>query len=267
MKKITVALRNSRKTSGKALSEMNEVRVEVSKDGGKCATFVKDSPEVRFWKEAISEMAILANSVVAQYLSASGFAIYRTCSYEGEGESAIDVMQNIIKNGVAADYVYSSASHDLVGKEEYCHFTSPIRRATDVICHFILKAIFQGKPLPFTEEEVISMTASLNTIARQDKKIYFADRKFRTVQAIADLITKRGKCNLTCKVMGWSGRFLNLMFTRVDEFAIYITWTYKRNEFSGKEGDETTVELTEYTIPDNKFDQGIFPDLDRVFLD
>ena len=42
-----------------------------------------------------------------------------------------------------------------------------------------------------------------------------------------------------------------------------FTWL---KTFVGKEGDEKTFELEKYVIPNSNFDQGIFPDLDELFL-
>ena len=51
------------------------------------------------------------------------------------------MITEIITKGIKADYLSNSESHDLVGMPEYCHFTSPIRRLADCICHYLLKYI------------------------------------------------------------------------------------------------------------------------------
>ena len=53
----------------------------------------------------------------------------------------------------------NAESHGLVGIPEYCHFTSPIRRVADCICHFLLKYIHltPNVDCPFGENELVTL--------------------------------------------------------------------------------------------------------------
>lgn len=57
------------------------------------------------------------------------------------------------------------ARHFSLGLDTYTQVTSPIRRYTDLLTHFQIKAHLRGDPLPFSAEQVQELTASLSTTA------------------------------------------------------------------------------------------------------
>lgn len=95
-------------------------------------------------------------------------------------ESEVDTL--IIRSQMQAKYAPLNSGHFGLGFEEYTHFTSPIRRYSDLIVHRLLKAINAGD----TEEgsyvlrniEALSMTISIKE--RESSKIEneFMDRKY-----------------------------------------------------------------------------------------
>ena len=109
-------------------------------------------------KQMIAEFAIYANAFVGQYLNAHlhGVGIFRTCdvsdwlqTVDGNIRGA-DLLNRIVTEGIQADYLSRCASHDLVGMSEYCHFTSPLRRLADCVCHYLLKTrAFEKYPSVF----------------------------------------------------------------------------------------------------------------------
>ncbi len=78
----------------------------------------------------IAEFAIFANSFVGEYLKIHlNTGIFRTCVAKEwldsiqTSISSEEMLQEIITNGIKADYISNIQSHDLVGIPEYCHFT------------------------------------------------------------------------------------------------------------------------------------------------
>jgi len=76
------------------------------------------------------------------------------------------------------------ARHATLGLDRYCQVTSPIRRYTDLMGHFQLKAHLRGAELPFTPTEMPEIIASVANAAyeammveRQTKK-YWAMNTF-----------------------------------------------------------------------------------------
>ena len=63
-------------------------------------------------------------------------------------------MNRIIDEGIKAEYLSNESSHDLVGMPIYCHFTSPMRRVSDCICHFLIKAYVSKSGYQWNTEEL-----------------------------------------------------------------------------------------------------------------
>ena len=110
--------------------------------------YKNDNYEIQM-KQMIAEFAILANSFVGEYLKLNldGKGIFRTCEAKEllsnmYNLSGNELLNEIIMNGIQAEYLSQNRSHDLVGMPEYSHFTSPIRRLSDCVCHYLLKYIY-----------------------------------------------------------------------------------------------------------------------------
>lgn len=57
------------------------------------------------------------------------------------------------------------ARHATLGLDRYSQVTSPIRRYTDLLAHFQLKAHLRGEPLPFSSTEMTELTQGASTAA------------------------------------------------------------------------------------------------------
>ena len=133
-------------------------------------------------KQMIAEFAIFGNSSVGEYLKNTlNTGIFRTCEAKewldntSSNITGEEMIQQIIVNGITADYLSSVKSHDLVGMPEYCHFTSPIRRLADCICHYLLKYIYLRNKntaieIPFTEHELETLSGRCLQVTKKDKK-------------------------------------------------------------------------------------------------
>lgn len=59
------------------------------------------------------------------------------------------------------------ARHSSLGLELYTQVTSPIRRYTDLLAHFQLKAHLRGDPLPFSREQMLEIIYSVSSAASE----------------------------------------------------------------------------------------------------
>lgn len=92
-----------------------------------------------------------------------------------------EIDQMIIKAQSKAQYASKAQEHFALGFEFYTHFTSPIRRYSDLFLHRILKAILQNhRQIDFLMSHADMLCAFLNDQERKIAKmeISFKDRKF-----------------------------------------------------------------------------------------
>ena len=68
-----------------------------------------------------------------------------------------------------AEYSSKISSHDLVGSEIYCHFTSPIRRVIDCVCHILIKSYYVNCELPWTKQELENISKHCCSISKREK--------------------------------------------------------------------------------------------------
>ena len=110
----------------------------------------------------------------------------------------------------------------------YTHFTSPIRRFSDCLCHFLLKYIYlkkignnvQNVANPFTEPELKNMIKEVHIKTKQNKKISYLDQKFRKIQAMFCLLQnihqKQNKYIIAeCEIVSYKSGFVNILITHI----------------------------------------------------
>ena len=204
---ISNALFNIRKekTKGTVLSELSNAYIKYEENN---VYLYEDTYQEKQMKNMIAEFAIFANSFVGEYLKIHlNTGIFRSCiakEWLNTLETTIsgeDMLQEIITNGIKADYISSIQSHDLVGMPEYCHFTSPIRRLSDCVCHYLLKFIhIKNKNIkitpPFNKEQLDNLSNICLKENKKDKKNQYLDIKFRLLQVMANMIYKNGNINI-----------------------------------------------------------------------
>lgn len=227
----------------------------------------------------IEEFAIFANTFVGKYLTIhfDGTGIFRSCdasSITGKESnlSGDELLHFIVTNGIRADYVSSVASHDLVGSDEYTHFTSPIRRASDCVCHYILKYLFLKKrnpylQPPFCEEKLKMISNMCLSKTKSSKKIQYTDTKFRIIEAMNRMIHSSLEKNIKIDyyITGYISGFVNLIITRVGDFPVYLSYSLKRNSFNGSIDNKKIFSLKVGTVNcKGKFDEGSIPELDNI---
>jgi exoribonuclease R len=251
---ITQGVKLSEVNASYPVFEKDQVRLRISKKGEKQM------------KEMIAEFAIFANSFVGEYLKIHlNVGIFRTCDASAwlqdvyQGISGQELLKEIISNGIKADYLSHMSSHDLVGMAEYCHFTSPIRRLADCVCHYLLKCIHLNLPMPFTESELEQYANRCLTVTKQDKKTQYLDIKFRLLQVIHNMLLAGKHVVLEYYVTSYSGLFLNVIISKIHSMETFQT-SFGCEATKGSVGCFTTFDVhMSYTLRVKKYKNPIEP--------
>jgi len=275
--KIAETLKNKRSLKTKG-TKLNEVSTAYPLYETNNVDLYEDTKQERLMKQMIAEFAIFANSFVGEYLKINlNTGIFRTCIAnewlqtvysEISGE---ELLQEIITNGIRADYMSTVDSHDLVGMPEYCHFTSPIRRLSDCICHYLLKFIhFKHKnyEIPFSEIELNQLATKCLTITRTEKKNQYLDIKFRLLQVMDNMISKNQKIDIEYYITSYSGLFLNIIICKINRFYVHMSYILRvRNYLKDINPKEKhSVSITHVNCFTN-YDENTIPELDRRILE
>ena len=267
-------VRRSKKTKGVRLNELSTSYPIYTEDS---VYLYEDTLEERLMKQMIAEFAIFANSFVGEYLKINlNTGIFRTCNANEWLQtvyneiSGHELLQEIITNGIRADYMANIESHDLVGMPEYCHFTSPIRRLSDCVCHYLLKYIyFKDKydSIPFSENELDHLATKCMNATRSEKKTQYLDIKFRLLQVMHNMVHENESINIQYYITGYSGLFLNIIICNINSFHVHMSYTLRvRNynkEINPKE--KHTINITQVNCFIN-FDEKTLPQLDAHVL-
>ena len=263
----------SRKTKG---IKLNELSMAYPKYIGDDIDLYVDSEGEKKVKQMIAEFAIFANSFVGEYLKINlNMGIFRTCQASDwlknlySDISPEDMIKEIITNGIQADYLSSADSHDLVGMPEYCHFTSPIRRLADCICHYLLKYIHLKNELtsPFNEQELVVLADKCLIATKKDKKNQYLDIKFRLLQVMSKFVERKSSINIEYYITSYKGLFLNLIISKIDEYNVHMSYTLRVSNYKKEINPKirNSLSITKI-ICFTKYDQGTIPELDNELL-
>jgi len=276
--KISNALQLLRgeKTIGIKLNEVSQsYPVYVN---GIPSIYKSDDYEIRM-KQMIAEFAILANSFVGEYLKLNldGKGIFRTCDAKEllssmYNLSGIELLNEIIMNGIQAEYLSHNSSHDLVGMPEYSHFTSPIRRLSDCVCHYLLKYIYLRKNssnlvIPFSNDDLSSLSNKCLYAGKNMKKIQYKDIKFRLIHTMFNMLLTRENITLIYFITSYSGLFLNIIICKIDDHDVHMSYTIRSRKFNGEiNNSHNSVKITKVNCLQN-YDEGCIPELERHILE
>jgi len=263
----------ARKTKG---IKLNDLSMAYPKYIGDDIYLYVDSEGEKKVKQMIAEFAIFANSFVGEYLKINlNMGIFRTCQANEwlknlySDISPEDMIKEIITNGIQADYLSNAESHDLVGMPEYCHFTSPIRRLADCICHYLLKYIhLKGKvECPFDEMELMLLADQCLRATKRDKKNQYLDIKFRLLQVMNKMVERKSSIIIEYYITSYKGLFLNLIISKIDEYNVHMSYTLRVPDYKKEINPKIRNSLIITKINCfTKYDQGTIPELEEELL-
>lgn len=266
----------SGKTKGTVL---NEVSIAFPRYDDTHLYLYSDKKEEISMKQMIAEFAIFANTFIGEYLKINfeGRGIFRICNAKEWLNTVYpeitgpELLNEIIVNGIKAEYISTVKPHDLVGAPEYTHFTSPIRRLSDCVCHYLLKYIHLRRvnptlPVPFSNDQLRKYSDDCLRINKSMKNIQYRDTKFRLIETMRDMLQLKDTIDIQYYVSSYTGRFLNIIINRINEHTVYLSYTLRISDLQVEYvlREEKHMTITEANSI-GKFDEGGIPELDALF--
>ncbi|HEY9806788.1 MAG TPA: ribonuclease R family protein, partial [Candidatus Obscuribacterales bacterium] len=127
-------------------------------------------------RQLVAEMMILAGEVAARYGQAHNLAIPFRNQTQPElppDEELLQLPAGPVRSCAIrrcmprSEMSITPARHASLGLATYTQVTSPIRRYTDLLAHFQIKAHLRGTPLPFSADEMKELLMSVSAVAQE----------------------------------------------------------------------------------------------------
>jgi exoribonuclease II len=195
-----------------------------------------DSPS----RQVVAEMMILAGEVAARYGKANNIPL----PFRGQPQPELPPDEELLQ--LPAGFVRACAMrrcmpksemsitplrHAGLGLDTYTQATSPIRRYSDLLTHFQLKAHLRGEVLPFSAEQlkevmmtVTSITQEVTMVERQTNRYYALEYLRRHPEQV---------WNVT--VLMWLREDSNLALILLEDLGLQLPMIFKRSVNLGEQ--------------------------------
>ncbi|EDX86422.1 RNB-like protein [Synechococcus sp. PCC 7335] len=142
-------------------------------------------------REMVAEMMILTGEIAARYGEDNKIPLPFRAQPQPELPPEEELMQleagwvrdsAIRRCMTRSEMNITPARHATLGLDRYCQVTSPIRRYTDLMGHFQIKAHLRGADLPFTPVEMPEIIASVSNAAYEAVMVERQTKKYWAIE-------------------------------------------------------------------------------------
>jgi ribonuclease R len=253
---ISKALFKNRCGTGKILNDFIVALPKYNTQSLKWELYAPDNKTKKL-QNMIAEFAILANQIIAENLE-NKFKLNTTpmlnriCDSGIETENPRLFLENIIKNETKAKYTTENKNHEMIDNKIYTHFTSPLRRASDCLVHYILR----NENIEI--DELANSCNIINEIARQDKKRQYNEIKKYTLIAMNEM---HKPILVKFRVISHNGIFLNMIMTNINNFNVQISISIRTK--ITLDSKDLQLEINNINLME-KYDNQIIPELNQL---
>lgn len=161
-----------RRSQGSINIHMPEFSIKVTPDNQISIELLDDSQA----RQLVAEMMILAGEVAGRYCQDHNLPVPFRSQPQPELPSEEELLQlpagpvrfcALRRCMPRSETGITAVRHASLGLDAYTQVTSPIRRYTDLLTHFQLKAHLRGESLPFAREEMQAILYSVATSAQE----------------------------------------------------------------------------------------------------
>lgn len=240
----TWALRREewRKAQGSINIHMPEAVIKVKNDQEIIIDVLDDSRS----RQLVAEMMILAGEVAGRY----GQTHQIPLPFRGQPQPELPSEEELLQLPAGpvrfcamrrcmprSEMSITPARHAGLGLETYTQVTSPIRRYTDLLAHFQLKAHLRGDPLPFSAEQLQEVMLSVTTAAYEATLVERQTNRYWGLEYLrrhADQVWQ-------ALVLRWLREHENLGLILLEDLGLELVMRFKR---SVSLGDRLEVQVS-----------------------
>jgi exoribonuclease II len=222
-------LRNQwRLSQGSININMPESTVKVI-DGEVSIDLIEDNRARRL----VAEMMILAGEVAAKYGQDNGLPL----PYRGQPQPELPPEEELILIPVGparscavrrcmpkSEMGTTPARHASLGLNTYSQVTSPIRRYTDLLAHFQIKAHLRGDELPFTVERLQEIMLGLGTNIYEANMVERQTNRYWTLE----YLNRSGDREWDALFLRWLREDESLALILIEELGVELAMKFNR---------------------------------------
>ncbi|MEH2121013.1 ribonuclease catalytic domain-containing protein [Nostoc sp.] len=195
-----------------------------------------DSPS----RQLVAEMMILAGEVAARYGKAHNIPL----PFRGQPQPELPPDEELLL--LPAGFVRACAMrrcmpksemsitplrHAGLGLDTYTQATSPIRRYSDLLTHFQLKAHLRGEVLPFSAEQLKEVMMTVSTITQE---VTMVERQTNRYYAL-EYLRRHPEETWDVTVLMWLREDSNLALILLEDLGLQLPMTFKRSVNLGEQ--------------------------------
>jgi exoribonuclease-2 len=202
-------LRRNRIRHGAVIFDQKEPLIHLREENGETRVDLEVAPEYPRAQLMVSEIMILANSVLSDWAGTRGLPLFHRCqdislpsSYAGEWTDPVE-MHQIIREMTGSRLDIRPRPHTSLGVSGYAPISSPLRRYVDFLNLAQIRTHLLGDPPLWDEDRMESMLPHLSARSQAVARI----QKFRT------RYWKLLYCQRWCSFRDWEGIVLEVADT------------------------------------------------------
>ncbi|MBU7586749.1 MAG: VacB/RNase II family 3'-5' exoribonuclease [Nostoc sp. TH1S01] len=195
-----------------------------------------DSPS----RQLVAEMMILAGEVAARYGQTHNIPL----PFRGQPQPELPPEEELIQ--LPAGFVRACAMrrcmpksemsitpvrHAGLGLDTYTQATSPIRRYSDLLTHFQLKAHLRGEVLPFSAEQLKEVMMTVSTITQE---VTMVERQTNRYWAL-EYLRRHPEQIWSVTVLMWLREDSNLALILLEDLGLQLPMIFKRSVTLGEQ--------------------------------
>lgn len=227
----TAKLRRSwRKSRGAIDIQMPESSIKVKPDG----EVTVELQEISRARQLVAEMMILAGEVAGRYCQEQDIPV----PFRGQPQPELPPDEELLL--LPAGPVRACAvrrcmprsemgitpnRHASLGLDVYSQVTSPIRRYTDLLTHFQLKAHLRGDSLPFTRERMQEIIYSVASSAQEATSVERQTNRYWSLE----FLRRQGDQVWHALVLRWLREDENLGLILLEELGLELPHRFERS--------------------------------------
>lgn len=196
-------------------------------------TIIIDVLDDSLSRQLVAEMMILTGEVAARYGDENELPIpFRS---QPEPELPPDEELMILPTGWVRDSAIrrcmprsemgvTPARHATLGLDSYSQVTSPIRRYTDLLAHFQLKAHLRGDSLPFSPHEMAELTQGVSTAAYEATMV---ERQTKRYWAL-EYLRRQDQTQWQTILLRWLRQHESLGLVMIEDLGLELAMRFNR---------------------------------------